>query len=126
MAGKLVITEPVFIEENGQRVAVILPIDLYESLQAGAQSASPAAAASASEGFEREKAVFERLKPELLKQYPGKFVAIANGQVAEVGDDKLQVIERVRQRMGRVSLYVQQVTDQPHVYHVPYRKALRP
>lgn len=43
--------------------------------------------------FERERAAFEQLKPELLKQYPNKYVAIVDGRVVEVGEDKLQVRE---------------------------------
>ncbi|HEY4688144.1 MAG TPA: DUF5678 domain-containing protein [Anaerolineae bacterium] len=124
MAEKLIIKEPVFIEADGQRIAVILPIEDYESLRA--QSQLPQTATdTASSGFEREKAAFQALKPELLKRYPGQFVAIVNGQVVEVGDDKIQVIDRVHERLGQVSMYVQQITDQPHVYYFPHRRVIR-
>jgi hypothetical protein len=127
MADKLIIKEPVFIEADGRRIAVILPIEAYESLRARADSSqAQATSAETLSDFEREKAAFERLKPDLLARHPGKYVAIVGEQAVEVGDDKMQVVERVRQRFGRVSMYVQQVTDQPRVYHFPHRKVIRP
>jgi hypothetical protein len=127
MADKLIIKEPVFIEADGQRIAVILPIEAYESLRARADSSqAQATSAETWSDFEREKTAFERLKPELLVRHPGKYVAIVGEQAVEVGDDKMQVVERVRQRFGRVPMYVQQVTDQPRVYHFPHRKVIRP
>jgi len=124
---KLIIKEPVYIEADGQRIAVILPIEAYESLRAEARAAQTQSTPEPGDAsFEREKAAFERLRPELLKQYPEKYVAVVGGQVVEVGDDKVQVIEQVHQRLGRVAMYVQQVTDRPRIYHFPQRKVARP
>jgi hypothetical protein len=114
MTENLVIKSPVFIEDEGHPVAVIVPIELFRAWQQQLSSSQPTESHS---GFERERAAFERLKPELLKQHPGKCVAVVGGQVVEVGEDKLQVIERVRERFGRVSMYVQWVTAQHRVYH---------
>jgi hypothetical protein len=101
MTENLVIKSPVFIEDEGHPVAVIVPIELFRAWQQQLSSSQPTESHS---GFERERAAFERLKPELLKQHPGKCVAVVGGQVVEVGEDKLQVIERVRERFGRVSM----------------------
>ena len=123
MAENLIIKEPVFIEDNGQPVAVILPIEDYEAFRQWKDST--ASASNDRTAFEREKAAFERLKPQLLQQYPGKCVAIVNEEVVEVGDDKLAVLDRVHEKFGRVAMYVQWVTDQPYIYHLPYRKVSR-
>jgi hypothetical protein len=36
--------------------------------------------------FDHDKATFHRTRPELIRQYAGKYVAIYNGRVAAVGD----------------------------------------
>lgn len=125
MAENLIIKEPVFIEDNGQPVAVILPIEDYEAFRQWKDSTAARAPLDGQAVFARERAAFERMKPQLLQQYPGKCVAVVNEQVVEVGDDKLDVIERVYQRFGRVTMYAQWVTDQPRVYHIPHRKIIR-
>jgi hypothetical protein len=129
MTKNLVVKEPVFIEDEGQPVAVILPIELYRTWQKELQTAglhSELEPAPPLSGFEREKAAFERLKLALLKQYPDKCVAVVGGEVVEVGENKIEIIEKVRDRFGDVPMYVQWVTEQPRVYHVPYRRMVRP
>jgi hypothetical protein len=130
MAKGRIIKEPAFIEEAGQRVAVILPIEEYEAYRvwrdAQSQLESSNASADDTAAFEREKAAFERLKPELLQRYPGKCVAIVNEQVVEVGDDKLEVLDRIHEKFGRVPVYVQWVTEHLPVVHLPYRTVHRP
>jgi hypothetical protein len=119
----LVLKEPVFVGEQGNPVAVLVPIDLYRSwqhqLKIGTDPSGSAEREGSPGGFKREKAAFERMKPDLMEKYPGKCVALVRGEVVEVGDDKIEVIERVRERFGNVSMYVQWVTDRPRVYHLP-------
>ena len=76
--------------------------------------------------FELTGAAFERLKPELMRQYPEKVVAIVGGEVAEVGDDKLELYSRVRARFGDVSMFIQHVTEKPRIYHIPSPRVVRP
>jgi hypothetical protein len=128
MSENLVVKSPVFIEDGGQPVAVLVPIELFHAWQQQLQMQArpdPSTQPKSYGGFEREKAAFERLKPDLLERFPDKCVAIVGGQVVEVGEDKLKVIERVRERFGRVSMYVQWVTAQPRVYHFPHRQVVK-
>ncbi len=128
MTEKLVINAPVFVEDEGRPVAVLLPIELFRTWQQQLQIQEPAPAPRSAEpqsGFEREKAAFEQMKPELMKQYPGKCVAVVGGQVVEVGEDKIKVIEKVRERFGHVSMYVQWVVDQSRIYHFPHRRVIK-
>ena len=59
--------------------------------------------------FEREVAAYERLKPELLKRYAGRVVAIYQGQVVAVGNDKMEVLGDVYERIGYVPCYIEWV-----------------
>jgi ABC-type enterochelin transport system ATPase subunit len=77
------------------------------------------------EEFQREVAAFERLLPELLQDYQGRVVAIRGGQVIEVGDSKAEVSERVHEHLGDVTVYVQQVEEQPRVHRFPYFRVVR-
>ena len=54
---------------------------------------------------------FERLKPQLLQQYPGKFVALRQGEVIAVDDEKMAVLAAAEQAVGNVSFYVGEVKD---------------
>jgi hypothetical protein len=60
----------------------------------------------------REHQAFRHLLPELLKKYPGQYVAIHEGQVVETGEDKLAVAGRAYARCGYVPIYVGLVTNQ--------------
>ena len=67
-----------------------------------------------SDKFERERAAFFRLLPELLKTHRGKVVAIHDEQVIAVGDERRAVTEEAFRLAGDVDLYVESVlTDWP-------------
>jgi hypothetical protein len=109
---------PTLVQQDGQAIAVLVPIDEYLAFQewqaARQRSTSP------DPEFEAQVAAFERLKPELLKQYRGRAVAIYQGQVVEVGDDKLQVLGRIFKRYGDVRCYIEWVEpDAPRRVRVP-------
>ena len=77
------------------------------------------------DAFEREQQALERLKPELLRACQGQWVAIYQGKVVEVGQDRSQVLDSVYNRFGYVPVYVQRVEEQPRVYKLPHRKVAR-
>ena len=64
-----------------------------------------------SDKFERERAAFFRLLPELLKTHRGKVVAIHDEQVIAVGDERRPVIDEARKITGYVDLYVETVAE---------------
>lgn len=56
---------------------------------------------------------FERMLPELMKQYAGKYVALHNGEVVAVADSEVGALTAAReQHPGRMA-YARLVTDQP-------------
>ncbi|HRQ36728.1 MAG TPA: DUF5678 domain-containing protein [Chloroflexota bacterium] len=72
------------------------------------------------QAFEREITAFEQLKPGLLEQYAGKYVAIYQGKVVAVGDDKLTLLDEVRERFGHVVCYIEKVAiDSPRTARIP-------
>jgi len=72
--------------------------------------------------FEQEVAAFEQQKPQLLQTYPGKIVAIYQGQVVAVGDDRLRVHEEVIEKYGNVPCYVENVAeDVPRLVRITSR-----
>lgn len=70
--------------------------------------------------FEQEIAAFERLKPTLVKQYPGQFVAIYQGEVIATGDEKLALLEQVREQFGNIVCYIEKASpDSPRTVRMP-------
>ena len=77
--------------------------------------------------WRKEQQAFRRLLPELLRNYPDRYVAIHEKKVVEDGTDKLAVAGRAYARFGHVPIYVSLVTDQPlPVRRIPSPRLLRP
>ncbi|MCU0702838.1 MAG: DUF5678 domain-containing protein [Fimbriiglobus sp.] len=77
-----------------------------------------------SDKFERERAAFFRLLPELLKTHRGKVVAIHNEQVIAVGDERRPVIDEATRIAGDVDLYVETVAEEWPVERVGTRRVV--
>ena len=113
------------LEKDGQPVAALVPMGEYEAFRAWREEEKRRQARQAEEAaIEREHAAFQRMLPELLKQYEGQVVAIYNGQVVDIGDDEVEVWKRARQRLGQVPVYVDTVEYPPRVYDMPYREVV--
>jgi len=63
--------------------------------------------------WEREYRAFRRLLPELLKTYRGKYVAIHDEQLVDSDNDRVELIFRVLDKVGNVSIHVGFVGDEP-------------
>lgn len=61
--------------------------------------------------FEKEVAAFERLRPHLMEQYAGQYVAIHQGKVVASGDKKLEVLQWARKKYGPI-IFVGLVSDE--------------
>lgn len=110
---------PTLLQRDGEPVAVLVPLRDYQAFQDW-QAAQRVSAPPTDPEFETEVAAFERLKPELLKRYPGRAVAIHQGQVVQIGDDKMDVLERVLRRFGDVRCYIEWVEpDTPRRVRIP-------
>ena len=120
-----IMDEVVFLEKEGEPVAAVVPMAEYVVYQAWQEAEARRQARQAEEAaIEREHASFTHMLPDLLKEYSGRVVALYEGQVVAVGDDKLAVWEQARQQVGQKPVYVQLVEYPPKVHKVPYRKAV--
>lgn len=63
--------------------------------------------------FEQEAAAFERLKPTLLEQYAGQYVAVYQGRVVASGSDKFELLRQVYKTFGEVPCYIDIVSTEP-------------
>jgi len=67
----------------------------------------------------KEWRFYETHKPEFLKKYRNKYVAIRNGEVIGVGDDSAEVKEKVWAEHGHVPILFHRVVEREPIYRVP-------
>lgn len=119
-------TEVVILERDGEPVAAIVPIAEYEAFQSWRQAVLRRQTRSDEEAaIEQEHAAFEKMLPELLQKYEGRVVALYQGQVVDVGDDRMTVWAKARKQLGQVPVYVQTVEFPPRIVNMPYRRVVR-
>ncbi len=117
---------PIVLERKGKPVAAVIPIGDYEQFTAWREHEQTKAWQSEQAGIlERERAVFEHLKPELLKTHADKWVAILDGKLADSDDDEDTLVKRVYSKYGYRTIFVEQVTEMPHVYEFPSPEDVR-
>ena len=109
---------PLILEHEGEPVAAVVPIAEYREFEAW-QEREAKTRPEPDEAFERERAAFERLKPELLKTHRGKFVAVVNEQVVDMDTDRVKLVLRVYDRFGYRPIYVQRVEEYPPRRRLP-------
>lgn len=120
----LLTDEVVILEKEGRPVAALIPMAEYDAFQAWREEEKSRQELEAEQAaIEREHLAFQRMLPELLKQYAGQIVAIHNGQVVEVGQDQIEVWERAREKLPGAPVYVQ-VVQPPKTYKMPHRKVI--
>ncbi|MFQ5858026.1 MAG: DUF5678 domain-containing protein [Anaerolineae bacterium] len=108
---------PLILERAGRPVAAVIPIDDYEQFVAWREREQTEAwQAEQQRILEREHAVFERLKPELLKTHAGQWVAIVDGELVDSDADEDALVQRVYVEYGYRTIFVEEVRETPHVY----------
>ena len=118
--------EVVILEKNGQSVAAVVPMTEYDAFQAWRAAEARKQQVEAEEAaIAREHRAFQQMLPALLKQYPGRVVAIHQGKIVAVGDERMEVWQRARQQTEGAPIYVQTVDNPTKVYKMPHRKVVR-
>ena len=116
------LSQPAILQRDGEPVAAIIPIEEFNAFREWKSNLTRQKSKKHLD-FEAEIAAYERLRPELLKRYQGRVVAIAQGQVVEVGDKqdtKMSVLTRVRARLGNIPCYIEYVeANTPRRARVP-------
>ena len=113
MAGSLIVREPVFIEENGQRVAVILPIAAYEALLAGHVAFPDRKIDAEGEALLREQKAFETMHPDLLARYPGQYVAVLGGKVIDHDENQYELWIRTHNGFPEMPVLIKPIFPDP-------------
>ena len=76
--------------------------------------------------IDREREAFLSLHPQLLAEYEGKFVAIADGKLADWDADREHLMERVRVDYPERFVWVSQVRAEPlRTFQMPSLKLRR-
>lgn len=112
---------PIFVEHEGQPVAVVVGIEDYHRYF---PSEHGAWRREQLRRLEPNRAAFQRLLPELLKTHKGEFVAIYEGRLVDTDADRATLVQRTRAQ-GYRPVYVQKVTEQPRVVELPSPEEVR-
>ncbi len=83
-----------FLEQDGAPVAFLLPARLYETFRTWQRRQQVPPQSPQAVAFAQERAVFEQMLPQLLRDHPGKVVANYQGKIVEVGDEIGATLER--------------------------------
>lgn len=102
--------DTIVIRRNGEAIAVVIPFAEYQALVAQPLPGDL--------GFEQERAAFQRLLPDLLKEHRGEWVAIVDGRPVEFGPDFSSVIGSMRRRFGQRPVYVREISEQARIYKI--------
>jgi len=111
---------PVVLERDGEPVAALVPIEEYRQFAAWREQWEKEARQRARmEAFERERAAFLRLKPQLLDTHRGLWVAIVGERVVDSDTDSRALARRVYARFGYVPAYIQLVSEEMPSVELP-------
>ena len=127
---------PVVIRREGKPYAVAIPLDDYRRFQkwreeaereaqiqdhdeALRQALRHAQGGPQDETWEKERAAFHRLKPQLLQTHKGLYVAIHGGQVVDADADNLALARRVMSKLKDMPFYLQLVSEETRTFEVP-------
>lgn len=122
----IVAQQATVLQQEGKSVAALIPMSDYQAFITW-QAATPKPMRVPSQlEFEREVAAFDKLKPILMKKHSGRVVAIHQGQVAAVGDDKMDVLDMVWEKFGEVPCYIEWVeAETPRRVRMPSMRVVK-
>ncbi|MCL4499622.1 MAG: type II toxin-antitoxin system Phd/YefM family antitoxin [Chloroflexi bacterium] len=110
--------EPLIIEQDGKPAVVVLPYAEFQRLAGLRESEKESLSQTRDKGFERERAAFLRLKPQLLKTHRGLYVAIHDGQVVDSDPKSLALALRMTEKKIE-PVYIQLVSEEPRIVEAP-------
>lgn len=113
--------DTIIIEYHDKPVAVIVPYDEYLSWKIEEKTI----AGEIDPEFRKQWRAFQRLKPRLLEEYEGQWVAIVNEQVVAVGATSQVVLTDVLERYGDVPMCIQEALEEPRLYRISGPRIIR-
>lgn len=109
--------DTIIIQREGEPIAVIVPYDEYKSLK---DREGPSE--DVDHEFRKQWLAFQRLKPDLLDEHQGQWVAIVDERVAAVGSDFETVSCQIDEEYGDVPQCISQVLKTPRLVRMTTRK----
>jgi hypothetical protein len=111
---------PVIIRREGKPYAVAIPLDDYRRFQEWREKAKREVQIQPQDkAWEKERAAFHRLKPQLLQTHKGLYVVIHGGQVVDTDADNLALAQRAMSKLKGKPFYLQLVSEEPRTFEVP-------
>ena len=109
--------EPIILQQNGKPVGVVISPEEYLAFAEWKKNMEQSGGVP-SEWY-AEKAAFEKMLPDLLPMYLGKWVAVYQGNIVD-SDAKIgELIWRVERTLGDKPFYAGEVLEEPRVYRIP-------
>jgi len=113
---------PIILERNGDAVAALVPIQEYQQFIAWQERQEMETRHRARiEAFERERAAFLRLKPQLLETHRGLWVAVVGEEVVDSDTDDRTLAKRVYAKLGYIPAYIQFVSGEMPSVELPFQ-----
>jgi hypothetical protein len=116
--------EPIILEMNGEPVGAVISLEEFRAFEAWKKNQEPED--DFPPAWYEEKAAFEQMLPDLLKTHLEKFVAVYRGELVDSDDKEGELMWRVEQKFGNEPVYIDQVLEQPRIYHIPSFRVIRP
>jgi prevent-host-death family protein len=107
--------EPIFVEQEGRPVAVIISIEDYRQRFA---AESDTWQQEQLQRLEPNRTAFQQFLPELLKTHKNQFVAIHQGKLVDADSERVALVQRTRTK-GYRPVYIQKVTREPRIVELP-------
>ena len=108
--------EPVLIRREGKPYAIAISLDDYRRFQEWREKTEREAQIQAQNAaWEKERAAFYRLKPQLLQTQKGLYVAVHGGQVVDADADERSLAIRFFEKHGQVPVYIGLVSEHPPI-----------
>lgn len=108
--------EPVILIQDDKPIVAVIPIKDYERFNRWREQEITTRQV-ANEGFERERAAFNRLKPELLKTHNGLYVAIHDERVMDTDSNDRELAKRTYAK-NLFPVYIGLVSVEPQVVEI--------
>ena len=74
---------------------------------------------SSEEPLAAEEQAFRQKRAQMLRRYPGQFVALYRGRVVGHGPDDEELAQKMFEKLGDVPFYIAKVEEEPTVYELP-------
>ena len=71
------------------------------------------------ESLAAERRAFEHQRAQLMRRYPGEYVALAGGRVVDHDKHDEALAARMFRKLGEATFYIARLEQSPTVYEVP-------